>query len=70
MLGFGGVVPAADWLAGPNRPGMASGDDTAAMTAAVRAAGEQADLVFVTHPLGGRARHPAAARTTSPGRTR
>ena len=48
VLGFGGVVPAADWLAGPRRPGMASGDDTAAMTAAVRAAGAQADLVFVT----------------------
>ncbi len=48
VLGFGGVVPAADWLAGPRRPGMASGDDTAAMTAAVRAASERADLVFVT----------------------
>ena len=48
VLGFGGVVPAADWLAGPNRPGMASGDDTEAMTAAVRAAGEVADLVFVS----------------------
>jgi poly-gamma-glutamate capsule biosynthesis protein CapA/YwtB (metallophosphatase superfamily) len=48
VLGFGGVVPAADWLAGRNRPGMANGDDVAAMTAAVRAAGEQADLVFVT----------------------
>ena len=48
VLGFGGVVPAADWLAGPSRPGMASGDDTEAMAAAVRAAGEVADLVFVT----------------------
>jgi len=48
VLGFGGVVPAADWLAGARRPGMASGDDTAAMTAAVRAASAQADLVFVT----------------------
>jgi poly-gamma-glutamate capsule biosynthesis protein CapA/YwtB (metallophosphatase superfamily) len=48
VLGFGGVVPAADWLAGPRRPGMASGDDVAAMTAAVRAAAGQADLVFVT----------------------
>jgi poly-gamma-glutamate capsule biosynthesis protein CapA/YwtB (metallophosphatase superfamily) len=48
VLGFGGVVPAADWLAGPGRPGMASGDDVAAMTAAVRAAAAQADLVFVT----------------------
>lgn len=48
VLGFGGVVPAADWLAGPRRPGMASGDDVAAMTAAVRAAAAQADLVFLT----------------------
>jgi poly-gamma-glutamate synthesis protein (capsule biosynthesis protein) len=48
VLGFGGVVPAADWLAGTGRPGMASGDDTAAMVAAVRAADEVADLVFVT----------------------
>lgn len=48
VLGFGGVVPAADWLAGAHRPGMASGDDTAAMAAAVRAARARADLVFVT----------------------
>ena len=48
VLGFGGVVPAADWLAGANRPGMASGDDTEAMVTAVRAAGEVADLVFVS----------------------
>ncbi|MCO1660906.1 CapA family protein [Pseudonocardia humida] len=48
VLGFGGVVPAAEWLAGPARPGMASGDDIPTMTAAVRAAGARADLVFVT----------------------
>lgn len=48
VLGFGGVVPFADWLAGPHTPGMASGDDTTAMAAAVSAAGEAADLVFVT----------------------
>ncbi len=48
VLGFGGVVPAGDWLAGPSRPGMASGDDLDAMTSAVRAAAEQADLVFVS----------------------
>lgn len=48
VVGFGGVVPAADWLAGTRRPGMANGDDIAAMTATVRAAGEVADLVFVT----------------------
>ncbi|MGD9529128.1 CapA family protein [Pseudonocardia sp.] len=48
VLGFGGVVPDPKWLAGPGRPGMASGDDTDRMVAAVRAAGARADLVFVT----------------------
>jgi poly-gamma-glutamate capsule biosynthesis protein CapA/YwtB (metallophosphatase superfamily) len=48
VLGFGGVVPAADWLVGRGRPGMADGDDITTMTAAVRAADEVADLVFVT----------------------
>lgn len=48
VLGFGGVVPSGDWLAGPSRPGMASGDDLDAMTTAVRAAAERADLVFVS----------------------
>jgi hypothetical protein len=48
VLGFGGVVPAPEWLAGPSRPGMANGDDIASMTAAVRAAARQADLVFVS----------------------
>lgn len=48
VLGFGGVVPTADWVAGPSRPGMASGDDIDAMTDAIRAADEVADLVFVT----------------------
>jgi poly-gamma-glutamate capsule biosynthesis protein CapA/YwtB (metallophosphatase superfamily) len=48
VLGFGGVVPDPSWLAGPNRSGMADGDDIASMTAAVRAAKAQADLVFVT----------------------
>jgi poly-gamma-glutamate capsule biosynthesis protein CapA/YwtB (metallophosphatase superfamily) len=48
VLGFGGVVPAADWLATPTRPGMAEGNDTASMVAAVRAADESADLVFVS----------------------
>ena len=48
VLGFGGVVPAGDWLATDSRPGMANGDDIASMTAAVRAAAEQADLVFVS----------------------
>ncbi|MDN5934476.1 MAG: CapA family protein [Pseudonocardia sp.] len=48
VLGFGGVVPSGDWLATDSRPGMANGDDIASMTAAVRAAAEQADLVFVS----------------------
>jgi poly-gamma-glutamate synthesis protein (capsule biosynthesis protein) len=52
VLGFGGVVPSEDWLAtgrpGAGHPGMADGDDVASMTAAVRAAGELADLVLVT----------------------
>ncbi len=48
VLGFGGVVPSGDWLAGPGHPGMASGDDIMSMTAAIRAAAELADLVFVT----------------------
>ncbi|MCO1654041.1 CapA family protein [Pseudonocardia humida] len=48
VLGFGGVVPAPDWLAGPERPGMAGGDDIAGMAAAVRAAAGLADLVFVS----------------------
>lgn len=48
VLGFGGVVPAADWLAGPDHPGMADGDDIESMVAAVRRADRAADLVFVT----------------------
>ena len=53
VLGFGGVVRSG--LAGdPNRPGMASGDDTESMTAAVRAAGEVAAWCS-SASLGGRA---------------
>lgn len=48
VLGFGGVVPAGNWLATSGRAGMADGDDVASMTAAVRAADAVADLVFVT----------------------
>ena len=48
VLGFGGVVPAGNWLATSSRPGMADGDDVASMTAAVRDADAVADLVFVT----------------------
>jgi poly-gamma-glutamate synthesis protein (capsule biosynthesis protein) len=47
VLGFGGVVPTPDWVAGPDHPGMRDGDDTASMVAAVRAAAAQSDLVVV-----------------------
>ncbi len=47
VLGFGGVVPAPDWIAGPGHPGMADGDDVPSMVAAVKAADRVADLVFV-----------------------
>jgi poly-gamma-glutamate capsule biosynthesis protein CapA/YwtB (metallophosphatase superfamily) len=47
VVGFGGVVPTPDWIAGPNRPGMADGDDISSMVKAVRAADEMADLVIV-----------------------
>lgn len=48
VLGFGGVIPGGNWLAGPSHPGMASGDDLNLMLAAVEAADRVADLVFVT----------------------
>ena len=48
VVGFGGVVPSPDWIAGPDHPGMADGDDIPSMVAAVRAAGERADLVLVS----------------------
>lgn len=47
MVGFGGVLPTDEWLAGPDHPGMASGDDIPTMVTAVRAADELADLVIV-----------------------
>jgi poly-gamma-glutamate capsule biosynthesis protein CapA/YwtB (metallophosphatase superfamily) len=47
VLGFGGVVPTPDWIAGPNHPGMADGDDISSMVEAVKAADEIADLVIV-----------------------
>lgn len=48
VVGFGGVIPAGNWLAGPDSPGMADGDTIATMVEAVAAAAEQADLVVVT----------------------
>lgn len=47
VLGFGGVVPTPDWVAGPDHPGMADGDDITTMVRAVKAADEVADLVIV-----------------------
>jgi hypothetical protein len=48
VLGFGGVVPSAGWLAGADHPGVANGYDTASMVKAVRAADAHADLVLVS----------------------
>jgi poly-gamma-glutamate capsule biosynthesis protein CapA/YwtB (metallophosphatase superfamily) len=48
VLGFGGVVPTEDWIAGSDHPGMADGDDVASMVAAVEAADATADIVIVT----------------------
>lgn len=48
VLGFGGIVPGWDWIAAPDRPGMADGDDIASMVEAVRGAAAIADLVVVT----------------------
>lgn len=48
VVGFGGVVPDKHWLAGPNRPGMASGDDIPTMVRSVKAAKKLADLVIVS----------------------
>jgi len=48
VLGFGGVVPNAGWLAGDDSPGMANGESSELMAAAVAAAAEIADLVIVT----------------------
>lgn len=59
VLGFGGVVPSGDWLATGSRPGMSDGNDIDSMTSAVRAADEQADLVFVSI-------HWGAERETEP----
>ncbi len=48
VLGFGGVIPSQSWIATEDRPGMADGDATEAMAAAVTAAAAEADLVIVT----------------------
>jgi hypothetical protein len=49
ILGGGGVHPeTGSWLATEDRPGMTDGDSAEAMTDAIRAANEIADLVLVT----------------------
>lgn len=48
VLGFGGVIPAWEWLAGEESPGMADGDTIETMVAAVEGASAEADLVVVT----------------------
>lgn len=48
VLGFGGVFPTPEWFARTDHPGMANGDDTASMVAAVKAADKLADLVVVS----------------------
>ncbi len=49
ILGGGGVHPeTGSWIATEDRPGMTDGDSAEAMTEAIRAAGEIADLVLVT----------------------
>jgi poly-gamma-glutamate synthesis protein (capsule biosynthesis protein) len=48
VLGFGGVVPNAGWLADEDTPGMSNGESAELMAAAVAAASEIADLVIVT----------------------
>ncbi len=49
ILGGGGVHPeTGSWLATEDQPGMTDGDSAEAMTEAIRAAGEIADLVLVT----------------------
>lgn len=48
VLGFGGVVPGAGWIATDDRPGMADGNTIETMVAAVQAADAVADLVAVT----------------------
>ncbi|MHA6627945.1 CapA family protein [Pseudonocardia sichuanensis] len=48
VLGFSDVLVDPAWAATPDSPGVAAGDDTDRMVAAVRAADAVADLVFVT----------------------
>lgn len=48
VLGMGGVIPSATWLATEDSPGMASGDEIDQMVASIRAAKKVADVVVVS----------------------
>ena len=48
VVGFGGVVPSAGWIATDDSPGMADGDTIETMVSTVEAADAVADLVVVT----------------------
>ena len=48
VIGLGGVIPHQGWIATEDSPGMADGDTIETMVAAVEAADQVADLVFVT----------------------
>ncbi|HSM45246.1 MAG TPA: CapA family protein, partial [Acidimicrobiia bacterium] len=48
VVGFGGVVPHAGWLAAEDHPGMRDGDDIPSMVAAVEDAAALADIVVVS----------------------
>ncbi|WP_340393927.1 CapA family protein [Paenibacillus sp. FSL E2-0190] len=47
LLGFTRVIPASDWMAGKNKPGLASVYDSAEGLKAIAAAKKKADLVVV-----------------------
>ena len=48
VVGFGGVVPHAGWLAADDHPGMRDGDHIPSMVAAVEEAAALADIVVVS----------------------
>jgi poly-gamma-glutamate synthesis protein (capsule biosynthesis protein) len=48
VLGFGGIVPHAGWIATDEAPGMRDGDNLETMVAAVESAAEVADYVIVS----------------------
>jgi len=48
VLGFGGVMPHQGWVATDESPGMRDGDDIPSMAAAIRSAGDVADIVVVS----------------------